>query len=474
MKKTSILLLAAMLMNLTACGDSTPSADDTPPAVTESVSETTAEPELLPERSLGGKSFRFATYESNLPFFYTAEMNGDIVNDAVYTSVSRTMDQYDFEYETIIYGTSNGDVESYVNTTILAGDDECDMVSGHDGVMWQLSMDNSFLNIRGNEYYHFDKPWWMTYANEELMVNGRQYVFSSYMSYKSLSAARCLYMNTALAEDYNIAVPYDSVYNGTWTLDQYLGMVKDFYQDATGNGARDREDIYGWAAYSNLYCLQATYINCYKENADGIVTLDFDREKLIDLTSKIGETLLSSPGGYISGTAPDAAMFLNNKSLFYYDTLHQMTTAEFREGSVEYTLLPLPKYDETQSDYITGTVDPHCGIPITCADPETAHFIVEALSIAGYDIVRPAYFDQALSAKFSQNEDMPKMLQIIGDGLTLDMAYLCSSYAGTSLGRFVMNTVAAGSTDKLASSIETILRKEQRKIDIINEFFAQE
>ena len=98
-----------------------------------------------------------------------------------------------------------------------------------------------------------------------------------------------------------IEVPNKSVYNGTWTMDQYLSIVKDFYQDANGNSERDAEDVYGWAANKKLYCMQATYVNCYKEGKEGTVSLDFDREKLIDLTAKIGEVLLSSPGGYLTG-----------------------------------------------------------------------------------------------------------------------------------------------------------------------------
>ena len=471
MKKVSYLLLIAMLAGLASCGGDAPAADTTAADDTTDAVTTAAQP-ILPERDLGGKAFRFATYESNLPFFWAEKEIGDIINDAVYKAVSQTEEKYNFKYETIIYGTSNGEVESYINTTILAGDDAYEMVSGHDGIMWQLSLNDYFVNMRENEYHHFDEAWWMTYANEELMVNGRQHVFSSYMSYKSLSAARCLYMNTALAADNKIEVPYQSVYDGKWTMDQYLSIVKDFYQDTNGNSERDAEDVYGWTANKKLYCMQATYVNCYKEGKDGTVSLDFDREKLIDLTSKIGEVLLSSPGGYLTGNEPDPKMFLNGKSLFYCDVLNRMTTEEFRKGDVEYTVLPLPKYDENQAQYITGTVDPHCGIPITCADTDMAHFVVEALSISGYDIVRPAYFDVALSVKFAQNDDMPKMLQIIGDGLTLDMAYLNSSSSGLSLGRFLMNTIINGSIDGLASAIESLIPAEQAKIDAINEYFG--
>ena len=470
MKKLSVLLLIALLSGTVSCGDTGTPEELTTSDMTDAV---TTETPLLPDKKFEGASFRFATYESNLPFFYADEENGDLINDAVYKAVNSVMDRYDFRFEPIIYGTGNMDVENYVNTTVLSGDDEYEVVSGHDGVMFQLSLNDYFADMRESDYHHFDKAWWMTYANEELMVNGRQHVFSSYMSYKSLSAARCLYMNTKLAGEYKIDVPYDSVYDGTWTLDEFYSLVRDFYRDANGNGERDGEDIYGWTANTKLYCFQQTYLHCYKEGADGKVTLDFDREKLIDTAKKVGDILLSSQGGYITGNEPDSKMFLNGQSLFFYHTLQCMTTEEFREGRIDYTVLPLPKYDENQKDYVTATVDPHCGIPITCKNTDLAHFIVEALSIEGYENVRPVYFDQALSVKFAQNDDMPKMLQIIGDGLTLDMAYLNSIAPVGGLGRFVMGVLDSGSTDSLASTIETLIPVDQAKVDAINAYYGK-
>ena len=470
MKKLSVLLLIALLSGMVSCGDTGTPEELTTSDTTDAV---TTETPLLPDKKFEGASFRFATYESNLPFFYADEENGDLINDAVYKAVNSVMDRYDFRFEPIIYGTGNMDVENYVNTTVLSGDDEYEVVSGHDGVMFQLSLNDYFADMRDSDYHHFDEAWWMTYANEELMVNGRQHVFSSYMSYKSLSAARCLYMNTKLAEENKIAIPYASVYDGTWTLDEFYSLVRDFYRDANGNGERDGEDIYGWTGNTKLYCFQQTYLHCYKEGADGKVTLDFDREKLIDTAKKVGDILLSSQGGYITGNEPDSKMFLNGQSLFFYHTLQCMTTEEFREGRIDYTVLPLPKYDENQKDYVTATVDPHCGIPITCKNTDLAHFVVEALSIEGYENVRPVYFDQALSVKFAQNDDMPKMLQIIGDGLTLDMAYLNSIAPVGGLGRFVMGVLDSGSTDSLASTIETLIPVDQAKVDAINAYYGK-
>lgn len=252
MKKISILLLIAMLAGAVSCGGTTESEVTTAPDTTD---EVTTEATLLPDKKFDGASFRFATYESNLGFFYAAEQDGDIINDAVYNAVHNVTEKYDFKFEPIIYGTGNMDVEGYVNNAVLSGEDAFEVVSGHDGVMFQLSLNDYFVNVRQSDYHHFDEPWWIGYANEELMVNGRQHVFSTYMSYKSLSCARCLYMNTKLADDNMIEVPYSSVYDGTWTLDKFYSLVRDFYRDANGNGDRDAEDIYGWTANTEALLL---------------------------------------------------------------------------------------------------------------------------------------------------------------------------------------------------------------------------
>ena len=48
--------------------------------------------------------------------------------------------------------------------------------------------------------------------------------------------------------------PYKYVFDGTWTLNTLVSLVKDTYVDPNGNSPRDSDDLYGYVAEGPIYC----------------------------------------------------------------------------------------------------------------------------------------------------------------------------------------------------------------------------
>lgn len=138
----------------------------------------------------------------------------------------------------------------------------------------------------------------------------------------------------------------------------------------------------------------------------------------------------------------------------------------------DFGVIPVPKYDEKQEDYITPAFDTQLAISKTSKELDKVSLLIEAYSSAGYNIVRDAYFKTALQDKYTRDEDSVEMLNIISNTLKVDLAYLNTDTGINGLGRAFMYCFS--NPDKgVISYLDSIASAEQVKVDKINEFFSE-
>ena len=205
---------------------------------------------------------------------------------------------------------------------------------------------------------------------------------------------------------------------------------------------------------------------------NGVLSLDYDREKFISAIEKMKNLLYDSEGGYVTGVNSEVKYFLEGRSLLFFDRLLILTNDDTRQSDVNYGILPLPKYDESQEGYVTPTFDCQFAIPATVSDTDKLGIVINALSKAGYEITRTEFFETALSKKYTRDEDSVEMLGIIGDTLTVDLAYLNTEAGFKGLGRAFMYCFTNPSAG-IASYLESIEPAEKATIEKLNEFFAK-
>lgn len=464
-----VLLTAIIAAQVVSCADnSDKDSQDTNDEQTETTSSTIAS--YLPDMDLSDFTLRVATYDYGKNYFYAEEATADVVNDAIYDSINLVKNKYGAKIEPVIYGSSSGDVRAFVTDSIAAEDNAFDIVSGHDGIMFSLALEGNYLDVRELQYQDFSQPWYPEYANDAYMINGKQYVFSSYMSTNSLAWASAIYMNKTVMDNYKLELPYDSVRNGTWTLDKFLSLSKSVYEDLDSDGTHNANDLYGFVGYSKLYGWQAAFVTCYNEDKNGKISIDYNKEKFVDVITRMNELINGGDTGFNSGNEPDNSYFINGKSMLFYAKLEAMSSSAMRESDIDYGIVPVPKYDEAQENYITPSFDSQFAIPVTVQEPEKVSLLIEAYSSAGYNIIRPVYFDTALSAKYARDEDTVEMLQIIGDTLYVDLAYLNTSWGINGLGRSYMY-ILSNPNEGIASYIDSILPSEEENVKKLNDFF---
>ncbi len=486
MKKTRIIaaLLAAQAL-FVSCGstagtegtnDSTANDSDTTPVTEEVI---TAE-KKLGKRDYGGKTFTILGREyaklGNLPSyeFDTESENGDIINDTVYQRNRAVEDLLNVKITAI---QNTGGVTAIENSQ-MAGD-------GAYNLIWQHVNDMSSLFQKGllsdyNEMPDIDitKEWWNQLATESLTINGRCYLQMNYIPFTGILLSHSLYFNKKIAEDNTVGDIYSLIRDDKWDFDTFASLVKLVSSDVDGNGVYDENDKYGLLCShgtSGIAFPVAMGTKPINVHADGSfeLTMNTERnqsilEKLVSLTTDNSVYLLTD----YSRENELAVMFSNGKSLFYSGFLTD-SYQFFRDMDNDFGLIPFPKYDNTQKNYITTVTGGTglLGIPKYLEDREMTGAVIEALAIESLNRVYPVIFETVFDNKLLRDDESREMFDLIMDGLEIDFGRTFKYAAYSDL---IPDLVAKGSTDlsSAAAAQENAAREHYQTI--IDLFFQSE
>ncbi len=481
----SALALLMLASALASCSDGGDDTTDTSGAA-DSVDSTTA-PEETTEDPLADKipaDIKFDGYNFRLygdgkdlklfPTIFRAEETGETVNDAVYLRNKAVEERFGIK---ITHVQSGGDVYALYKeaiTNVSAGDDFADLICGES--LNQVYLQNALVNLKDIKAFDFDRVWWLPAADSQT-VNNKLYTVQSAISYNILSYARCIFMNTDLAKDNNITVPYDDVRAGTWTLDDWINMTKDFYKDVDGNGQRDATDIYGMIMTGNQYataeCFGIESVIMNEQGTalvDNVMTPEFQK-----YMEKTCQWLYGGNVGFQwqnkSGNGWNVATQFQNGNMLTELNFMQNMVNLIAEYDFDYTILPVPKLDENQDAYRAGSVGNNFGMPTTVKDIERNGYIIEEMSRLGYIDVYPAYKDLALRGRYSTNQDCADMVDIFADSAWVSFAYM-NFLGNNNPQNFYIDVWAdRNATPEIASKYAAKKGEYEKVITQLNEYY---
>ena len=447
-KRISIALLLCLL--LAACGEEAPVASGgTTPAP-----ETTVDlyPDDLPDDlDLGGETVTFLYRQEILDEFYVDSQNGDIVNDALYDSLRSVEERLNVNIEAIAregHLTSvRAEYMNHISSSIMAGDDLYDWVDLMIGNSAVKMREGIFRDLTQVKYLDFTKPWYLKELTETVSVDGKLFFASGDVSIGYLKNSFCFYFNKRLAEDYKLDSLYALVDEGRWTLDAVAEIAAKAQQDVNGDGVWNLEDSVGFTIhdYTHKYgFMGSTQITFFEQNDNGDweYVLGSDRDVRIcdTLYSLINET----EGVYFyngSNANVDQIEGYNKVTDRFVGGGILMMTAQMDDAVSQlrmmkepYGVLPYPKLDESQKEYQSSSRSTHnaFSMPVTCTNPDAAAAVYEALGASNYEKLLPAYFEVAMKAKYSNDDESARMFDIIHDSFKLDFGYMFNNaLAGT-------------------------------------------
>ena len=440
-KKLLLMLLAAVL--LAGCRKDPVSEND---VQTETETEAAVETEItdpfrdeLPEMDFDGASVSIAVWNHDdvVGEFHTEEITGEAVNDAVYNRNLAVENRMNMKMD--IRLVNSGDMNSVNNTiedAVIAGDASYDMMSSPTVSCVYTAAGNVLLDLTELENLNLDKPYWSQGAREALTVGDSLYLCTGT---PSITLYRYMYVtvfNNAVFENHGLESPISLVQEGKWTLDKQAELSAGLYVDVNGDGKKDAGDSYGFVGGGRTNG-DTHWINCnvslFGRDEDNYYTYAPDVERYVNALEAIQNLYYNSGASYVVPLPDDGPRAAHIQTIFAEGRAAMATTnfygIEFylREMEDEFTIIPMPKLDETQ-EYRTHVQDQYTSLAVTTTvaaerQPMIGAFM-EVLASESYYTVYNAYYETALSNKYLQNEESVEMLHLIYDSVYIEPSVL--------------------------------------------------
>ncbi len=479
-RKSAALLLALLMATaMFSCGSETgggktasdaTQAPDTAEAVTEEV--TTADYlSTLPETDMTGLQLRIlgVDYETRRNFPDDKE-NGELVNDALYRRNRDVEEKYGVE---IVNYSEEQDsaVTSKAQKSVTSGDDEYDvLISTLSGTMTSLSLAHCLYNLTDVPYLSLEEGWWSKEIYNNLKIHDKLYFTMSDFAPMKFYAPYVMCYNLRLADDYGIGSITDEVMDGSWTLDRLISLTNDVTRDLDGDGALTKNDFWAYAHVKSTITAWAHYTGAGMQlctlDKDGTPSVSLDTDRSVTVIDKISSFL---GNGFIEYTdmAETYSMFVEGRALFFGNSTSNVI-AYFREMKDDFSIIPVPKYDEKQElyySYINTYVRGGVAIPTTCTHIDEVGLLLEVLSYLSYGDVRNALYETTMKQKVARDEVSGMILDLIFDNCYIDLNGLYDfGGSATVIKNAVMDKKEfmsgyAAIKDKIATSVADTLAK---------------
>ena len=444
MKKSYRLLgaLLALLMSVScfaACGESgenDENKEDGSTTEAETKNETQEALDAVGEVNWGGADFTIlytndiAGYTSEV--FAESYAIGDgsasaVINDAVFERNTLFAERCKLQLKLV--GRGSGAVMSAVSSENISG--------AGDYQFFTLPTSHAASLATGGQLYNYlnmdidyEAAWW-DQGTLEFALDGKVFFMNGAHNFVDDDVTFVMMFNKKLYSDHGLEDLYTVVKNKEWTLDLFKSLIQGISAE-NGDGKWDENDTYGFCSPNTIgntffYGAGLQYIINNRDMAVPELALDEGKlTKATDLLEKVREITLANNSSFIApggkeGLASD--MFKDNRSLFYVEAASYLGGLN-RSMDGDYGVIPIPKYDKAQEEYLTWThsIGSTLVMPISIKNTEELPGVVETYVILSYMKVTPAYYDTMLTKRNIRDAESAEMLDIIFRNRVYDMA----------------------------------------------------
>ena len=469
MKKARIfalLLAGLMLLSFTACGQNSPEApasdtNDMTNVTDDDTATHTAEHlfDDLPVADYGGYEFRVLQYQESIgTATVLTEMTGNPIEDVIYERMLVVANHLNVKFENHL----EGHLESadLLQKCIMAGMDEFDVAWLHSSnTVNQFLSQGYLMDLSQVEGFDFQKPWWDNSANQNLALDDHLYMAFGDVNIYLYDFHVVLLFNKLLTDEHHLDL-YTMVDDGSWTIEKFIETTTLALPSPDGNSNNAR---LGYTGHTINMCgfIHGADVDLFNYDEDGIPFLESVNESYLNVITAYSnlfqdKTICNTDDAYLMDT------FAAQKAVFVGNAIGRMSV--LREAELDYGLLPFPKRDTAQKEYIsymTNQIQPTV-IPKTISDIERAAVILENLSAESYRIVRPEYFHVLLESKYVRDLKSMKNMQMIFECET--RFEIEDIYSWGDLGTTVKNALT-GEADRFVSAVKKQARLVNRGIE---------
>lgn len=494
MKKTLALLLAVLLTAsfIVSCtqgtdtpdtpsqpsvsdaaenSDSTEAADDKPARVSDKLTYTDYE----------GTSFTVYTsniiagVENSLTINYAPEQNGEVVNDALFNRDMFIKDKYNVDFK-IECDNTTSNVVNFLTKNIVAGDDVYQMILQDQATVAKgLSMAGNCYPLNMINTIKLDEEYWMPRLNSAGKIGSSTYFTASAISPRLYGSAYISLFNREMAANLGLESMYQIVNDGRWTFDKLCELSRVAVHDENGDGQIKGDGTDQVGIMSD--CFEMPVLGAgfhFIENRDGELRCCCEDEKLVSFMQKVA-AFFTEEGIFSSGhKGIDMDACINNgKTLFF--VVCSFCLDEYRSLEYDYGILPSPKYDEKQEEYVEFSqpwVAMTPVIPITVTDDrlEMSGELTNAMAAYGYDYIKAAAFENVICYKGARDEESAQIIDKIFQNITFE---LCSTLGFDQLYSTCQKYLCGLATKDITTSYAAIKEKTEKSIAKVVDTYAE-
>lgn len=402
--------------------------------------------------------------------FEVENITGDLVEDAIY---SRNRAAESRLGVTLSYYGIPGNVNNIasfvkaVETMIQAGDHSYDIVGSYSSTAGTLAYNGLSSDLLELDNLDFDMPWWPAELISTSTLGGHLYFCSGDISTNLLHMMYACFFNKSYIKDFNLEDPYALVESGKWTYEAFERMASGIYSDLDGNSVKSDGDRYGYATYwlhlDGLFGSVGIKSVEKGENDLLMISPSYGSEKTQNFLEYINSMFGGSTDWYYMGTSgakTQQKIFAEGRSLFMTERVRVcQNVLRFTETS--YGILPIPKYDENQEDYITTMAMPFTmySVPANVSDGAAVGAVLECLASEGYRQVTPALFEVAMKTRYSSDDISSRMYDVVRENVTFDLGRIFNE----SLGK-IPNATLRGMVDADTSTWTSVYKSLEKSL----------
>lgn len=435
-KKIVLWLLCAAMMLGTLVGCANNATDKQETDQTQEETQAWISNDLDPSVNPEGQEISILAFNQN--DLGPEESSSDPLEDAVYRRNDALQNNLGVKLN-LLHNADFSALGEEVKMDVSSGASEYNIVYQHmiDSSS-NLALGGYLTALTELNHVNFDQPWWDQDCKNGFMFGDSMYLVCGDLLPSSMLTSAAILFNKKLFDERGMTYPYEDAKAGKWTLDDMIALTKDQTKDLNGDGkVVYTDDFYGLTGWS-LDCDYNYYFGAgctmFTFDQDHLPVYDADADRLQSVYDKIYKLLITQQSFHVTASeyhqnnTLDAAprnVFKEGRALFFAGYLGGATS--IRDMEDDYGILPQPKYDEKQENYLSfvnGSASVAI-VPRGLSDykADVTGYMLEALASSSYYMVTDTLYDKVAKSKTARDPESAEMVDVIIRHKVFDFGY---------------------------------------------------
>ena len=372
-----------------------------------------------------------------MKYFWVEESKGDAMSEAIYERQQKVYNYIGVDIKAKGAGSYTTYTDSF-KTAVKNKDGSVDTLLTHVNMgISSMIVEQYLQDFQDIPGIDLDKDYWNHDFMDANSIADCYYLgFSDYnILYTYVIAFNKKMLNQLALDTFSEEELYESVYNGTWTLDRFLELGQKGFQE------KGDKDIYGlvgqqWVPWCGFF--HSSNINLVEMNEKGEYELSFyndaNKEKTANLVDKLKNFSASGYGEFIKGTSSPEAKLTNGRALMHIAATHWLE--DYLNYEISFGVLPYPLYDEYQFDSSIPSLGYRSlqwgGQIVIPSYLRNTQMVGETLELLAFysDNVQTTFYEKLLGKQVSEAPDDAKVLDIVWNGICGDIGQTFNDEAG--------------------------------------------